>query len=70
MSEKSAQFIKEFLDENAISITELAEVTNLSRFTIHKYLKGAQVSSKAARRIKKAVLEVYDVHLPINKLID
>lgn len=70
MSEQSAKILRSFLNSYSIPITEFAEVTDLSRFTIHKYLKGHKISRKAALKIEKNVTKHYRILLPHEKLID
>lgn len=70
MSKQSAEIIESFLHENSITITEFALVTDLSRFTIHRYLKGDPIQKKAARKIEERLLKTYRKHIPFEKLID
>ena len=39
MSEKSGKIIQNFLFENDLTIAEFAEIVDLCRWTIYKYLK-------------------------------
>ena len=69
MSEESARVIKLFLDTHNISIAEFARVTDLSRWTIYKYLKGGRIQPKAARKMEKTILEHYRIFFPHEILI-
>ena len=70
MSQKSAQLLKNFLHTHSITISEFARITDVSRFSIYKYLSGSPISRKVALRIEKNVLEKYRICLPHEKLID
>jgi len=70
MSKKSALIIKSFLEENRITISEFARVTETSRFSIYKYLSGAPIHPKKAKSIEEKVLKQYRIFLPYEKLID
>lgn len=69
MTKESAQVIKEFLHTNRITISEFARVTDLSRWSIYKYLKGGNIQPKAARKMEQKILEEYRVFLPHEKLL-
>lgn len=69
MSKESAKIIKDFLQLHRISITEFAKVTDLSRWSIYKYLKGGNIQPKAARKMEKNILEEYRIFLPHEKLL-
>ena len=70
MSDNSARVLKEFLQRNRITKSEFCRVADISRFSLYKYLGGANIHPKAAKKIEQKILETYRVFLPYEKLID
>ncbi len=70
MTKESGEIIKRFLQRYHMTVTTFASVTDLSRWTVHKYLKGGNIQPKAAKKINKAILFHYGVSLPIKKLLE
>ena len=70
MSENSAQVLKDFLKKNHITQTEFCTVTEISRFSLYKYLRGGNIHPKKAHKIEQKILEKYRIFLPHEKLID
>lgn len=70
MSEKSAKYLKNFLWDNHISITNFARLADIARFTVYNYLKGGNVRPKTARHIKKNLEENSIYTISVEKLID
>ena len=70
MSEKSAKIIQNFLHENKLTIAEVAEIFDLCRWTIYKYLEGGDIQPKVARRIERLTREGYKISLKSKKLLE
>lgn len=70
MSEKSADTIRNFLNQHNVTISEFAKVADISRTSVHKYLSGTRIHPKTARKIEKRILDFYRVFLPYENLID
>lgn len=70
MSKKSAKVIKDFLEQNKITITEFAKISGISRFSVYKYLGGSNIHPKTAKKIEINILKHYRIFLPYEKMID
>ncbi len=70
MSDKSAQVIKEFLQLHCMTISDFSRFTGMSRYTIHKYLKGGNVHPVAASKMEENLLANKRIFFPREKLID
>lgn len=51
-------WIREYMDDNGISVRELAEILNLSERTVRGYYKGWQ---KPGKKIMLNILKVFDM---------
>lgn len=70
MSQQSAEVLKHFMHIHSVSVAEFARAVDVSRFSIYRYLKGAKIQPKVARRMEENILKNYRVFLPHEKLID
>lgn len=69
MSKESAEVLKKFLIDNHVTKTEFCKFAEISRFSLYKYLAGANIHPKTAKRIEKNILTYYRVFIPHEKLI-
>lgn len=70
MSEKSAQVIRNFLHTHNLSQLKFAELAGISRYSVQKYLQGARIHPKTAKKIEDNIKDNYREFLPYEKLID
>lgn len=70
MSEESARVLKQFLKNNNLSISEFARISEISRFSVYKYLDGSNIHPKTAKKIKDNVSEYFTSLSPDEKIID
>lgn len=70
MSQKSAELIKNFLENFNVTISDFARVTGVSRASVYKYLAGEPIHKKQAKMIEEGLTKKYRFLLPYEKLID
>jgi hypothetical protein len=66
MSEKSAQVLKEYLKKNRWSKRAFAEACGVCRFSIFKYLNGANMQ----HRIAEKIVAVSNKEIKLHQLIE
>lgn len=70
MSQKSADFLRKFLSHHNLTQTKFAQLAEISRFSVQKYLRGCRIHPKTAKKIEDNIRTNYREFLPYEKLID
>lgn len=71
MKKDISKILRVYLFRNpGITITYLAELAQISRFSMHKYLNGEGVSLKIRKKIQTNINNAPDPDLPKIKLVD